>query len=300
MKKGKKVILCLLVASVFIMPISAMKIEEEANKATSTLNSGMFRQLPDDPCGHYDWWGGFSNVFTEYKAFDDFWGVTNPIRSIQWWSLIPTDEKYNISFHLDDNGLPGDVVCIYVDVVPSMTTTEIMYEDLTGLWELVHFEHNLESPYCKLSEGWISIQGTTNTDFFWLSSSDGNNKCFHTPFEGGDMQFFDYDLAFILSDSTESNLEINVKGGFGCTVEITNTGTETMDNVPVNIDVLGGRQRNDIKARMEETISSLAPSETKSFSTGMFFGFGKIILAVCVDDYVIYKTGFQLLIFTLI
>jgi hypothetical protein len=103
-----------------------------------------------------------------------------------------------------------------------------------------------------------------------------------------------------LTDGEETDLEIvDVKGGLGVNLEIRNNGAEDVDNYPVDFLVLGGLSRNIFKDA-GETISYLGSGETKTIDTGIFFGFGPIIIFAVGDGIALYISGWQLGIFTII
>ena len=104
----------------------------------SNNHGGMFIQLPflsnatpsqwGAPLSDKDYDGGF-------LAYDDFWGVSEPICDIHWWGPTfnktnsgpgdPTGMMFNITFYEDDGaGKPGNVVCKYVDITPPSVQIE--------------------------------------------------------------------------------------------------------------------------------------------------------------------------------
>jgi len=100
-------------------------------------------------------------------------------------------------------------------------------------------------------------------------------------------------LADLLSD-----IEISIKGGFGVKAVITNTGSIDVNNVDWQIFVTGG-----ILGRINKTINgtiNLKNGESKTISTGLLFGHGKIIIDVKTD--IVEKTvkGKQLSFLSLI
>ena len=93
--------------------------------------------LPDDP-----WAEVTTDSNTPYQVFDDFWEITSPICDIHWWGEFwrevggqwygpfdPEGSTFNITFYKDDDGMPGDVACSYIDISPSYTGTGLIYED---------------------------------------------------------------------------------------------------------------------------------------------------------------------------
>ena len=102
-----------------------------------------------------------------------------------------------------------------------------------------------------------------------------------------------------LKNSGSTSEISSVKGGFGGAIEISNTGTETLNDIPVEVVVFGGIL-GKINVKIEETISVLEPGETVSVKTGILLGLGKIAIGVIADDVVSYNKGFQLLILTVV
>ena len=89
-------------------------------------------------------------------------------------------------------------------------------------------------------------------------------------------------------------------GGSGVTlVQLKNNGNTTVDNFPVDFLVKGGILKK-IEVKAGETISGLAPGDTTSLQTGMFFGLGKITIFVVGDGIIAYKHGIQLFTYTII
>jgi len=167
---------------------------------------------------------------------------------------------------------------------------------MLDIYEMYYFEVEL-SPCCDMSDGWVSIVGTGSDNecfFTFLCSPDGNSIAY----QDMDGEWFERDdFAFMLTDG-ETSLGLDVSGGIGTTVEITNSGDETLTNIPVDIVVFGGMLGN-INVHIEETVN-LDPGDSASVGTGVFLGLGKIAIGVIADDVVEYHSGMQLFIFTII
>jgi len=178
---------------------------------------GMFIQLPPPPeDSDSSSWTSDSRIEWGYQAYDDFWEVTGPICDIHWWGCSiywnglywepcdpPVDMTFNISFYKDDgSGMPGDIVCSYVDVLPSMTETGIYYWSWVGFYkQLYYFEYDLD-PCCQILDGWVSIVCTGNKidgHFLWMRSNYGNNQFWQADKFGSWIPHED-DLAFVLTD----------------------------------------------------------------------------------------------------
>jgi len=306
----KKKIVGILVCTLLIATaLSAMGTMTEKEDNQNIGGSGeIFGQLPS-PHGDPQPVGWASDLRVGWKVYEDFWDITSPICDIHWWGQTPYWDgstwqpcepigmTVDITFYEDDGGEPGAIFCSYDDVIPEYTLTGIMYdytEFPNGPFELIYFEYELNT-CCNLSDGWFSIQSIDSDNdcsFCWFESPDGNDIIIQNSIQRTT------DVAFIFTDGEESGIEINVKSGIGVTLEVTNSGTETLTEIPVDIIVYGGIY-GKIKVHVRETIN-LDPGDTASVGTGVFLGLGKIAIGVIADDVVEYKQGLHLLIFTLI
>jgi hypothetical protein len=129
---------------------------------------------------------GTSEVSQGYQRFDNFSGVLEPICDVHWWGIEQVYEggwgpcheifmDFNISFHADSSGYPQGVpVCSYVRTVSGAPTTRVFNGDPIYYYETVL---NIDPELCcELENGWISIQGASSPDcwFLWHTSADGN------------------------------------------------------------------------------------------------------------------------------
>jgi hypothetical protein len=316
MKDKKKIIVmlvCMLLIATALPAVEAMN-KLEYNQSIVD-RGGIFRQLPAPTVWDPPPVGWKSDITSGFLAYEDFWGITSPICDVHWWGIVgslddpcdPVGMTFDITFYNDDgSGYPGDVVFSYVDVTPSITATGVVY-DMTvyddTFYELYYFETQLD-PCCDLEEGWISIlsTGSDNDCFFgWFESFDGNGDA--VSYGNGQWWWHSStlhssDLAVILTDGREPDFEIAIKSGFGVTLEVTNSGDETLTGIPVDIVIYGGIL-GKINVHVRETIN-LDPSDSASVGTGVFLGLGKIAIGVIADDVVEYHSGLQLLIFTII
>ncbi len=111
--------------------------------------------------------------------------------------------------------------------------------------------------------------------------------------------------AYIFRKLLEPNLEIGViKGGFGLTTKVNNTGLDDATDVTWNITVTGGLLGR-INKKTEGTIASLPAGESASLKLGMFLGLGKItitITATCNEGASAEKTanGKQFIIYSIV
>ncbi len=270
---------------------------------------GVFRQLPSLP-GNPMPYGLLSDIQMGWQVYEDFGDVINPICHIHWWgqavkwmndTWYPGDPEgmvFDIFFFADDNGEPGMEIYSFTDVTPLIVRTGIMYdypdEWPDGPFELYYFEADLNLCF-ELSSGWVSIIKTfspSDSMFGWQESKDGNDELYQNEIERT------MDVSFILAESGDPELEIEINGGLGVTVMVTNIGNDTLTNIPIDIMVYGGIF-GKINKQVRETINH-DPGDTVSVGSGLFLGLGKIIIGIFADDVVEYKSGFQLVIFTLV
>ena len=308
-KKLLGIFVCTLLIATALPAVGTMTVQDN-NSSNQNIGGrgGMFRQLPSPPVGPmpYAW---ISDSQMGWQVYEDFWEVSSPICDIHWWGVAvirmndtwyqgnPEGMTFDIIFFEDEDGEPGAEVCSYTEVSPLIIGTGIMYDypdESEGPFELYYFEADL-NPCCNLSNGWVSIikkDSPTDSMFGWHDSPDGNDKMYQNTIQ------CPTDVAFILTDGEEPDLEINIKSGFGATIEITNSGDETLTGIPVDVVVYGG-MLSMINVHVRETIH-LDPSDTASVGTGLFLGLGKIAIGVIADDVVEYHSGLQLFIFTIV
>ena len=101
--------------------------------------------------------------------YENFSGLTRHIRDVHWWGTTghydvlwtPCErtEEYEITFYADAAGAPGAIESTETGVYPDVEDTGLDYDG----YPLYHYSLNIETPV-DLAEGWISIQGTTDTD----------------------------------------------------------------------------------------------------------------------------------------
>lgn len=312
-KKVTGIFVCTLLIAASALSVSGAMIKQEKIFSIDG-HGGMIRQIPYSPDNpKRDCWGSLLEPFYQV-SYENFFDVGSPICTVHCWGQICSYDMdtgkfyhrdsegmtFDIVFYEDDMGKPGDEVCSYNDVTPTMVKTGIIYKYpwAPGVWDLYYLKYDL-NPSCSLSKGWVSICNSNSPNdcvFCWATSPDGDGRAL--------LDYVNFwqdlpDLALMLSDEEETSLEISIKGGFGSTIEITNNGAETLTNVPIDIMVFGGILRQ-INVHIEEVISSLEPGGKTSIETGFFFGLGKIAIGVIADDVAEYHSGRQLLIFTMV
>lgn len=165
----------------------------------------LFTQVPTSP-NDPDKDARTSDVDMNFKVYEDFWGIAEPICGIKWWGFTmlwnlgwdfgdPAGMTFDITFYKDSGGQPGSVVCSYPGVTYSATSTGTLYNWGSIDFELYLFTANLY-PCCSLSNGWVSIQSTFDSDndaFLWMNSKDGDLQCLQNGIT------FSFDLALILT-----------------------------------------------------------------------------------------------------
>ncbi len=307
--------LMLVIATAFSAVATTITKEKSPWDQNRSNRGGLFTQLPKNP-GYdvNDWFAYHSAIFCGdcYQSYEMFTDVGGPIQGIHWWgmSCIDNDSSYtpgdpvgmtfNITFYQDNNTKPGEIFYTYSNVHPTIIATGVLYPESPPN-ELYFFEYNLSSS-CDLSTGWVSIFSTgseNNCSFFWMESSTGDRNAFNT-LNGNKWDSPRLGLSLVLTDGTKSSLEIvEMKGGFGVSLGIQNTGNDLVKMYPIDFIVQGGILKK-IDIRAGGTISSLAPGDTTPLATGMFFGFGKLTIFVVGDGMIAYKQGKQLLLYTLV
>ena len=96
----------------------------------------------------------------------------------------------------------------------------------------------------------------------------------------------------------DSGLDIDITGGFGIDAVITNHGSERSTNVTWRLQVTGG-----ILGRINKITNGtidIPPGESKTISTGLFFGFGDINVNARADYVLKTTTGTQLFILSFV
>jgi hypothetical protein len=92
-------------------------------------------------------------------------------------------------------------------------------------------------------------------------------------------------------------VDIKARGGFGIKMQITNTGTMDISTLTWTINVLS--ENGKINKQINGTIPTLAVGESSTVSSGLFFGFGLLLIRVSAGITQQCTIGQQLLIFTL-
>ncbi|UCH71589.1 MAG: hypothetical protein JSW62_04115 [Thermoplasmatales archaeon] len=174
------------------------------------LGPTLFLQSPYPSTGY--WQAYTSDINSPYICYDNFWGVNEYICDIHWWGLVGywtgsewipcecTDMLFEIWFYTDDNGAPGEPVCVYTDVDPVCT----YYDEYDG-WTAYEWYICLQT-CCGLSKGWISIRGSYHPEqcwFLWMGSPDGDGI-----FLQDGVGWREDDLAFELTGEGKPSIDV--------------------------------------------------------------------------------------------
>lgn len=172
----------------------------------------LFEQLPHDPEESWSAATSVNDPPTNYLVFENFWDITGPICDIHWWGVSlhftgsgwvqcdPSGMTFNITFYADNNGMPGDIVCNYDQVSPSITDTGKLYHS-TIQAHLYLFEYDLD-PCCQIDAGWVSIQSYPTANecwFLWMSAQTGDGDSLQDSNDGTGPQPTGYDRAIRLT-----------------------------------------------------------------------------------------------------
>jgi hypothetical protein len=143
----------------------------------------------------------------------------------------------------------------------------------------------------------FDVNETEDCGYYGIQTTDGGYLI--TGYTGNIMDAASDVLLIKLEAESAPALSVEVSGGMGANVAIMNSGTADATNISWRIHVQGG-----VLGRINETISGtidvLAPGHSTTFSTGMFFGFGKITITAQADEVIKTVTGTQLFIFTMV
>ena len=148
-----------------------------------------------------------------------------------------------------------------------------------------------------MEEAKLIASDGTNMDTFGNSVALDNNTIFI-----GNMfdTVYGYNTgsAYIFMKGIPPELDLSVRGGLGITVTIKNNGTTIANDVEWYLDVQGG-----LLGRITETMNGIIDvpaGQSKSFSTGLFFGFGPITITTKVAEEEQTTTGTQFVIFSIL
>ncbi|MBU1637701.1 hypothetical protein KKC97_08570 [bacterium] len=153
---------------------------------------------------------GTSELSLGYKRYENYEGCVEPICDVHWWGIeqfVTSDWEpcheifmdFIITFHADSSGYPEGVpVCTYNRTVSGAPTTRLFNGDPVYYYETIL---NIgEEECCVLENGWVSIQGASDPDcwFLWHTSIDGDFRSTFADANGWDDDYPN-DLAVCLT-----------------------------------------------------------------------------------------------------
>jgi len=193
------------------------RVAADAGEDLDCAADSIFGQRPDGPADEFDAWISDEAVlFTElaWSPFDWIVGAEGTICRVAWWgtSLNAVDfthcerqsDTFTIKFYWNDSGIPGEEIAAYVDVVPTKTETESVYNPpgFPGPYPLYRYEVTLD-PCLDIPGGaaFVSIMGSgSETDqclAALVSSSDGDDYTV-VQTDDGSYRYVPNDTAFCL------------------------------------------------------------------------------------------------------
>ncbi|UCG33365.1 MAG: hypothetical protein JSU68_01795, partial [Phycisphaerales bacterium] len=162
----------------------------------------LFSQPPSLDSGTHHSPSDYGLGSSGWRAYENFWGVSEPICDVHWWgdaaddqsgSCIKDPDDFEITFYLDDGSdQPGPVACGPYTVTP-------LRED-TGLG-FYRYSADLAS-CCDLSQGWVSVVGIDYGEdcyFSWWESLIGDDAGWREDVEDGTMHASEFDVGLCLT-----------------------------------------------------------------------------------------------------
>jgi len=183
----------------------------------------------------------------QWKVYDDF-SLSDPPMGIRFWGFRAhldgswsecTEDPmaFEISFYLDDGGLPGPEIASYTEILTARPT-QLKY--LSGMFEAFEYEAFFDP--VKLLDGWVSVQGIGDPAcwFMWISTRQAHDgSCLQ--WDGSTYQVRSVDMAFcILDDAPCCGL---YTGGYTGNTNCDNLGKRNLSDITTLIDrvyVTGG------------------------------------------------------------
>ncbi len=189
----------------------------------------MFDQSPTGNQGDYSWSAGTSDAAPGYLRADNFSGLTSPITGVEFWGInwyydngwhasdVEDPMTFDIKFY--NNAAAGYGPGALVDSF-SVTLNRTTVDSVTFSGEPVYMYHADLSHSVTLSEGWISIQGTsvsspTDPWFLWSESPIGDYYSTLSTDSGSSWDIVNPDYSFALYSETilpPSDVTITISG----------------------------------------------------------------------------------------
>lgn len=171
-------------ASSFTVPAGWKPGAPGAPRSVVCPPGALFGQEPTPRSGI--WSFGTSDELAYYRIFENL-RVTGLVCDLHWWGggafLAPSwvgcdkgpSEAFNIAFWNDAGGIPdiaGGPIAEYLGILPD--TRLFTGESYAGFVDMIYYEVLLLNPCSTIFDGWVSIEGVTAADcwFMWASSGD--------------------------------------------------------------------------------------------------------------------------------
>ncbi|UCE67758.1 MAG: hypothetical protein JSU85_07070 [Candidatus Zixiibacteriota bacterium] len=158
---------------------------------------------PDD-----DWSAGTSDQGQGSRRYE-FVYTSGQICDLHWWGLslywdgenwvnCPTEMMtFDIAFYEDAEGIPGNQLCFYDDIMPTMTGTLDLYNGNP----LYRFDIDNLTPCCSITTAWVSIEGSSQSTpdcwFLWMGSASGDSMSL--VWDGTAFNWFEHDLSICVT-----------------------------------------------------------------------------------------------------
>jgi len=210
----------------------------------------------------------------------DVWVIKTNASGTMEWNRTYGDTHNDYTWSMTNTSDGDYVIGICKDYGYNSGTMDDIWivelnEDGDTEWSYLIEEAGVQIPTCiqQTSDSGFIISG--RTEEYGVSSSDG----------------------LVVKIGPFPHLDVEITGGLGVKVSITNSGLGDANDVPWKITVKGGIL-GMINKTKNGTID-IPAGGPQTISTGLFFGFGKITITARVADKEIPATGTILLFFVL-
>lgn len=266
----------------------------------------------------YDWFNGVNwqllcrvNDFAEImNGYDEIFEIDDG-SNLEYPAVAAGEGDIVILAETDVNG-NKDIICLYGPNIGSLSTSYVTTDQADERFPDVRF-HGDANEFCATFVKGGKIYKTSSTDAgaTWSTPEEVDDVVeeYKTAdlCELGAKGMYEYDngqdIDIYISDICQAAAPIieitSVTGGLGVTAQISNTGTAPASNVDWTITVTGGILGR-INVNKAGTITTLNNGDSTTVSTGLFFGLGQISIDVTADIDTEDKTGFQLIVYTVV